>query len=172
MLIRRVESPWGALELLAEDGQLQAVMFADSAELAQEPGSPARQSTGRRSGSAADRWVLEQTERQLEEYVQGQRQQFELPLLPRGTDFQRRIWTALASQVAFGQTVSYGGLAALAGRARAVRAVGNAVGRNPWVIVVPCHRVLASGGLLGGFGSGLDRKRGLLRHEHIGWREP
>ena len=65
-----------------------------------------------------------------------------------------------------------GQLAALAGRPRAVRAVGNAVGRNPWVIVVPCHRVLASGACLGGFSSGLERKRGLLRHERIDWREP
>ena len=102
----------------------------------------------------------------------GRRQRFDLPLLPRGTEFQRRIWTALAERVAFGRTVSYGGLAALAGRPSAVRAVGNAVGRNPWVIVVPCHRVLASGGRLGGFSSGLERKRGLLRHERIDWREP
>jgi len=169
MLHRSITSPWGQLELLADDGQLQAVMFADSDALALEPGvldGPAPVAPL----SIQDRWVLDQAERQLCEYAEGSRRVFELPLLPRGTEFQRRIWSALSDQVAFGHSVSYGGLAALAGRPRAVRAVGNAVARNPWVIVVPCHRVLAGGGRLGGFSSGLERKRGLLLHEQIGWR--
>ena len=176
MLRRTLSSPWGSLELLATDGQLQAIVFSDAVDLAAELASTrlaaGSVASAARRPAAQDLWVLDQAEQQLEEYAAGRRQHFELPLLPRGTEFQRTIWDALAKRVAFGTSTSYGQLAALAGRPRAVRAVGNAVGRNPWVIVVPCHRVLASGACLGGFSSGLERKRGLLRHERIDWREP
>lgn len=171
MMHTTIDSPWGPLDLVATEGALQAVLFAGSGDLARElalAGQAARGAAQR----AQDAAVLDAGQRQLAEYAAGQRTGFDLPLLARGSDFQRRVWQALSARVAFGSSVSYGGLAALAGRPRAVRAVGNAVGANPWVIVVPCHRVLAGGGRLGGFSSGLERKRALLRHERIGWREP
>ena len=88
----------------------------------------------------------------------------DLPLAPRGTGFQLRVWERLRA-IPSGETASYGGIAEEIGRPRAARAVGGAVGRNPLSIVVPCHRVLAAGGALGGYASGLDRKRWLLAHE-------
>ena len=90
----------------------------------------------------------------------------ELPLAPRGTPFQLRVWERLRA-IPRGGTASYGEVAAGVGRPRAARAVGGAVGRNPLSIVVPCHRVLAAGGALGGYASGLDRKRWLLAHEGV-----
>jgi methylated-DNA-[protein]-cysteine S-methyltransferase len=170
MLTRRVDSPWGGLWLVAEDSRLQGVYFEDSNDLSGALGQGWHQGAGATAEWPADRWVLDASEQQLAEYAAGTRHSFDLPLLERGTPFQQRIWAALA-RVPFGQTVSYGSLASLAGRPSAARAVGNAVGGNPWVIVVPCHRVLAAGGKLGGFSSGLDRKRELLRLEGISWRE-
>lgn len=90
----------------------------------------------------------------------------ELPLAPRGTPFQLRVWERLRA-IPLGATASYGEVAADVGRPGAARAVGGAVGRNPLSIVVPCHRVLAAGGALGGYASGLDRKRWLLTHEGV-----
>jgi methylated-DNA-[protein]-cysteine S-methyltransferase len=101
---------------------------------------------------------------QLDEYFAGARRRFELPLAPRGTPFQRRVWAALAD-IAFGATISYRELAEMVGDARAVRAVGGANGRNPLPIVLPCHRVIGADGSLTGFGGGLERKRWLLEHE-------
>ena len=96
----------------------------------------------------------------------------EVPLDPSfGTVFQRSVWEALRA-IPYGQTLSYGALAARVGKPGAARAVGSALGENPLCIVVPCHRVLAAGGKLGGFSAGLDWKRRLLRLEGIGdWKE-
>jgi methylated-DNA-[protein]-cysteine S-methyltransferase len=96
----------------------------------------------------------------------------EFPLDPAfGTTFQRAVWDA-ARDVPHGQTVTYGKLAARVGSPSAARAVGSALGENPFCIVVPCHRILATGGKLGGFSAGLDWKRRLLRLEGIeGWKE-
>ena len=88
----------------------------------------------------------------------------DLPLAPRGTAFQQRVWEALRA-IPCGATTSYGEIALDIGQPGAARAVGGAVGRNPISVVVPCHRVIAADGSLGGFASGLDRKRWLLRHE-------
>ncbi len=90
--------------------------------------------------------------------------EFELPLAPRGTSFQERVWKRLQS-VAVGTTTSYGALARAIRKPSAARAVGMAVGRNPLAVIVPCHRVIAADGGLGGYASGLDRKRWLLTHE-------
>lgn len=84
-----------------------------------------------------------------------------------GTPFQRRVWSALR-RIPSGRTISYAALAARIGHPRAVRAVGTANGRNPVAIVVPCHRVVATGGGLGGYGGGLAKKRWLLQHEGSG----
>jgi methylated-DNA-[protein]-cysteine S-methyltransferase len=98
---------------------------------------------------------------QLADYFAGRRTEFDLPLAPRGTEFQRRVWAALR-QIPYGRTVSYGELAAEIGRPSAARAVGMANGRNPIGIIVPCHRVVGATGDLTGYGGGLDRKRQLL----------
>lgn len=108
--------------------------------------------------------ALLELQRQYLEYESGRRQQFELPILFRGTEFQKRVWNALG-QIGFGQTTSYGQLANAIGSKTAVRAVGAAVGRNPVSVIVPCHRVLGSNGSLTGYAGGLDRKRALLVHE-------
>lgn len=109
---------------------------------------------------------------QLAEYFAGARVAFDLPLAPRGTPFQRRVWDALR-EIPYGETISYAQLARRIDRPKAMRAVGAANGRNPIGIVVPCHRVIGADGSLTGYGGGLDRKRALLEHEarvSSGWR--
>jgi len=101
---------------------------------------------------------------QLQQYLAGQRQAFELPLAPAGTAFQQHVWTLL-TEIPFGAIATYGEIAARAGRAGAARAVGAACHRNPIPIFIPCHRVVAAGGRLGGFSLGLDLKRRLLTLE-------
>lgn len=101
---------------------------------------------------------------QLDEYFAGERREFELRLRFAGSEFRRRVWEALRS-IPFGETRSYGQLAAGIGSPGAARAVGLANGRNPFAIVVPCHRVLGADGKLVGYGGGLERKRWLLDHE-------
>lgn len=110
--------------------------------------------------------LLEAARQQLEDYFAGQRQDFALPLAPHGTAFQQKVWTAMAA-IPYGQTRTYGQLAGLLGTAP--RAVGGACGRNPLPIIVPCHRVLAAQGRLGGYSGldGLESKRFLLTLE--GW---
>ena len=100
---------------------------------------------------------------QLEEYAGGRRREFELDLDLRGTPFDLDVWRAL-QRIPFGATETYGGLAQRIGAPGAARAVGNAAGRNPVPVIVPCHRLLASKGV-GGFSGGLDVKRALLAHE-------
>jgi len=104
---------------------------------------------------------------QIEEYFAGERRVFDLPLAPEGTDFQRKVWLALAD-ISLGQTWSYGQLARHIGEPSAVRAVGAANGRNPLPIILPCHRVIGSDGKLTGFGGGLPLKQWLLDHEGVG----
>lgn len=108
--------------------------------------------------------VLRQLKIELAEYFAGKRTQFDVPVAFKGTEFQQSVWTALQT-IGRSETTSYGALAAAIGRPKAVRAVGTAVGRNPLCIVVPCHRVLASDGSLGGYVAGLERKRHLLTLE-------
>lgn len=110
--------------------------------------------------------LLEQTAAQLDEYFAGTRADFDLPLDPAGTDFQRQVWELL-SQIPHGVVATYGELAIKLGKPTASRAVGAATGRNPISIVVPCHRVMGSTGSLTGFAGGLDAKRHLLVHEGI-----
>ena len=105
-----------------------------------------------------------QVQVQLQEYFAHQRQQFNLPIQPQGTDFQRQVWQVLV-QIPYGETMSYGELAQAIQQPTAARAVGAANGRNPIAVVVPCHRVIASNGKLTGYAGGLDRKQWLLGHE-------
>ena len=108
--------------------------------------------------------VLAQAREELLAYFDGRLRDFEIPLAPNGTDFQRRVWQELRS-IPFGTTVSYAEVARRVSNTAAVRAVGAANGRNPIPIIVPCHRVIGSDGSLTGFGGGLERKRWLLDHE-------
>ncbi|MGH9028049.1 MAG: methylated-DNA--[protein]-cysteine S-methyltransferase [Acidimicrobiales bacterium] len=103
---------------------------------------------------------------QLSEYFAGRRTEFDLPLELTGTPFQRQVWLTLAD-IPYGETVSYAELATMVGRPKAFRAVGQANGSNPVPIVLPCHRVVASGGGIGGYGGGLDMKRHLLALEGV-----
>jgi methylated-DNA-[protein]-cysteine S-methyltransferase len=101
---------------------------------------------------------------QLEEYFQGKRKDFQLKLLPKGTEFQKKVWERLAV-IPYGKTVAYRDIACEIGNPKAVRAVGSANSRNPLWIVVPCHRVIGSSGDLTGYAGGLWRKKWLLEHE-------
>lgn len=103
---------------------------------------------------------------QLEEYFAGARRDFDLELAPRGTAFQLRVWQALRA-IPYGAVRSYGDIARALGQPKATRAIGQANGRNPLPIVIPCHRVIASGGSIGGYTGGLERKHRLLALEGV-----
>jgi methylated-DNA-[protein]-cysteine S-methyltransferase len=108
--------------------------------------------------------LLLQLENELLEYFAGQRTIFTLPLNPSGTPFQKSVWQTLCT-IAYGETISYASEAKLFGNPKAVRAVANANGRNPISIVIPCHRVIATGGGLGGYSGGIAKKEFLLALE-------
>ena len=112
-------------------------------------------------GSHSDDLLLREAESQLRAYFAGELTRFDLPLSPRGTEFQRRVWDAVA-RTPYGTTTTYSAVAAALGRPGACRAVGAANGRNPLPIVVPCHRLVGASGALTGYGGGLERKRALL----------
>ncbi len=114
--------------------------------------------------SVAELPWLEPACRELAEYFDGSRTHFEVSLDLRGTEFQRDVWAAL-SRIPYGETRTYGDVARDVARPRAMRAVGGANGANPVAVIVPCHRVIAAGGKLGGYGGGLPSKRRLLAFE-------
>lgn len=138
-------SPVGTLTLTEEEDALTGLYFGRLSRQGQEVLSP----------------VLEETARQLSEYFSGKRREFSLPLSPKGTEFQLRVWRALET-IPYGETRSYGDMARLIGSPKACRAVGMANHRNPISIIVPCHRVVGANGSLTGYGGGLDAKRFLL----------
>ncbi|GAA5181301.1 methylated-DNA--[protein]-cysteine S-methyltransferase [Niveibacterium umoris] len=108
--------------------------------------------------------LLGEAVRQLDEWFAGRRQAFDLPRAQVGTPFQRAVWEQIA-RVGFGETRDYGGVAAALGKPGSARAVGAATGRNPFTIIVPCHRLVARDGALTGYAGGLNRKRALLAFE-------
>lgn len=108
--------------------------------------------------------ITEATERQIGEYFNGTRKVFDLPLHPTGTDFQRRVWQALCD-IPYGQTRSYGELAVAIGNEKAFRAVASSNAKNGLAIIIPCHRVINTGGKLGGYAGGLAKKQWLLDYE-------
>lgn len=148
-------SPLGILTLVADDAALVAILWPDDA-----PGRVRLPATGER----ADHPVLAAAARQLGEYFAGARTAFDLPLAPRGTDFQQLVWAAL-NDIPYGETRSYADIATAIGRPTATRAVGAANGRNPISIVTPCHRVIGRSGALTGFAGGLPAKQHLLAIE-------
>ena len=145
---RYYHSPLGELCLLSDGESLTGLYFDRNDENVRLEDVP----------------VLIDAERQLAEYFGGWRQTFDLPLRPRGTEFQQSVWRALL-EIPFGQTQSYSAVARRLGQEKAVRAVGLANGRNPISILIPCHRVIGSNGSLTGYGGGLWRKQFLLKHE-------
>ncbi len=109
-------------------------------------------------------FCVKECRKQLEEYFKGERRDFHLNLDPAGTDFQKAVWRQLL-QIPYGETTSYGAIAAILARPNASRAVGGANGKNPIAIIIPCHRVIGSDGSLTGYGGGLWRKRRLIGFE-------
>jgi methylated-DNA-[protein]-cysteine S-methyltransferase len=147
----RMDSPIGEL-LLVSDGRALT-------RLVMEPRERDFPVEGVRDPGA-----LSDVEDQLHSYFGGELTEFGLSMAPRGSDFQRRVWRALLD-IPYGETASYGEVAAAVGRPDAVRAVGTTNGRNPIAVIVPCHRVIGADGTLVGYGGGLPRKRQLLELE-------
>ncbi len=150
-----VDSPVGPLTIIASDAGVRAVLWPTD-----NPKRVPLDDVEANDGHP----VLVAAARQLGEYFDGDRRDFDLPLDPAGTDFQQSAWVALRS-IPFGTTVSYGEQAEQMGDKRKARAVGAANGRNPISIIVPCHRVVGSNGALTGFAGGIDTKHWLLTHE-------
>ncbi len=151
-----LETPVGTLRLV---GSEEAIERIDLPNRAAEPPNPAW-----RVSNGALPAALAEAKKQLEEYFAGERRDFDLPLAARGTRFQRLVWGELR-RIPFGRTISYGELAGRIGKPTASRAVGAANGKNPLPVVVPCHRVIGSGGTLVGYGGGLPTKQALLELE-------
>jgi len=149
-----VDSPVGPLFVAADEEGLHAIEFRENRH-------PVKRKADWREGDNA---VLRRARRQLDEYFSGKRRAFDLPLSPAGTEFQRSVWTKLAT-IPYGETISYAQLASRVGKPSAMRAVGAANGRNPLPIVLPCHRVIGADGSLTGFGGGLPTKQFLLKLE-------
>ncbi len=146
-------TPIGDLLLAGEDEMLSLVAFPEGS-MRRDPEPD---------------WIYNEKQfanarRQLTEYFDGERKEFDLPLSLAGTEFQLRVLDELR-RIPYGETTSYGDIAARIGKPKAMRAVGAANGRNPIPIIVPCHRVIGSSGDLTGFGGGLDAKQALLKLE-------
>ena len=147
---RRFSTELGELELSATSDALIGLEFVSPGHVAPNSDTPA---------------LLVTAEREIRSYLAGTRHSFTIPLdLSAGTAFQQEVWRGL-QDIAYGETVSYSELACRVGRPRAARAIGNANHANPISIIVPCHRVIAADGSLGGYGGGLWRKEFLLELE-------
>jgi methylated-DNA-[protein]-cysteine S-methyltransferase len=148
ILYTTVSSPIGELMLCGDEESLTALHL---------PGHWAKPAAGWRRDDARFADVA----RQLEQYFDGERTTFDIPLRMQGGPFEREVWAELL-RIPYGETASYGEIARRVGKPHASRAVGAANGRNPIAIIVPCHRVIGSDGALTGYGGGLERKRALL----------
>ncbi len=148
------DSPIGPLLIAGDQEGVRHIQFPQEGKAAK----PERGWIEANSGAVAEAVA------QLRQYFAGRRSEFDLPLAPQGTPFQLAVWREL-QKIPYGQTISYGELARRIGNPKASRAVGSANGANQIPIVIPCHRVIAAGGKLGGFGGGLPVKEALLAHE-------
>jgi methylated-DNA-[protein]-cysteine S-methyltransferase len=155
LFYEEMKSPVGKLKLVASSRALVAVLW--------EKERPNRVKLDQMSLDPRHPILIE-TERQLSEYFAGKRAEFDLPLQPDGTEFQKKVWRTLR-EIPFGKTKSYLDLARAIGSPNAFRAVGAANGKNPLSIVVPCHRVVGADGALTGFAGGLETKAALLAFE-------
>ena len=142
------KSPLGPIEITATQDSILSLDFVE----AMQP------------GDADLPFCLKTGLKQLDEYFRGQRKEFLLKLDPPGTRFQKMVWRQL-EKISFGEVVTYGQIASIIGKPTASRAVGNANGKNPISIIIPCHRVVGSDGNLTGYGGGLWRKQWLIKHE-------
>jgi len=142
---------------VVQDGHLVRLSHCDSAEEARRE----QRELHPKAVHAPDRPPLPALREQLDEYFAGQRREFDLPLAPQGTGFQRQVWRALEA-IPFGETRSYADVARTVDRPQGYQAVGQANHNNPIGVVIPCHRVIAADGGLGGYAAGLERKRQLL----------
>jgi AraC family transcriptional regulator of adaptative response/methylated-DNA-[protein]-cysteine methyltransferase len=164
LVARWLETPLGPMLAVAGDAGLQLLEFVDRRALETE-----LQALRRKLGSAivpGDHPILDRATAQLAEYFAGTRQEFDLPVMQPGSDFQLRVWGALCG-IPYGATRSYAEVARTVGAPAAVRAIGTTNGRNQVAIVVPCHRVIRSDGSLCGYGGGRWRKQWLLDHERL-----
>lgn len=148
-----IETDLGTLTIVCDEEALLCIDFGKT-----EPHGTIRKHTE----------MIEKTAGQLKEYLAGRRQVFDLPLKPEGTEFQKKVWNALLT-VPYGETRSYGDIAAQIENPKASRAVGMANNRNPIPIIIPCHRIIGAGGSLVGYGGGLDIKVKLLKLERPGF---
>jgi len=148
MISATYESPVGVLTLISDGAALAHLEF-ENPRYAYE------------SAPAGQDKILAQARRELDAYFAGKLTRFTVPVAPRGTEFQRKCWSAL-QQIPYGATRSYGQQADLIGSPKAMRAVGLANGRNPISIIIPCHRVIGANGSLTGYGGGMSRKQFLL----------
>jgi methylated-DNA-[protein]-cysteine S-methyltransferase len=142
------KSPLGPIEIVGVQDSIISLDFVDQAP----------------AGDADLPFCLKTCLRQLDEYFNGERKAFLLNLAPQGTPFQKQVWRQL-EKIPYGDVVSYAEIAKIIGKPKACRAVGNANGRNPIAVIIPCHRVIGSDGGLTGYGGGLWRKEWLLKHE-------
>lgn len=142
-----IASPLGNIRINSRDGCLSEVKFTDEET----------------DGEILDQALLDTVE-QLKEYFAGDRKSFDMPIGLGGTDFQRKVWLEVG-RIPFGQTTTYMKISQKLGNPAAIRAVGTAIGANPILVVLPCHRVLGSDGSLTGYAGGLDRKKALLELE-------
>ena len=156
MNIAYIETPIGVLRIKSKDNRLVEIHAMQESE-------PFASDT--RTDEECE--VVSATRKQLDEYFLGERQNFDLPLnMSQGSRFEQSVWRVL-QEIPYGETLSYGQVAKKVGCPKGARAVGNAVGSNPLLIVVPCHRVIKGDGTIGGFSAGLEKKRGLMRIEKI-----
>jgi len=153
VVYRTIDSPVGRLLLAGDRHALRRLAFAGPRQPRIDPAWVADESG-----------ILDAVARELEAYFAGHLRRFSVPVAPRGTAFQERVWRAL-QDIPYGETVSYGELARRIQAEKAVRAVGAANGANPIAIIIPCHRVIGANGSLTGFGGGLPVKRALLELE-------
>lgn len=149
---KKMSSPLGAVYLVASETGLQELIFED-------PGYEKMKDDRSPQGK-----ILLQAEQEVREYMEGSRQKFEVPLDLIGSDFQKRVWGRL-SKIHYGVTKSYKDIAKEIKNEKASRAVGTANGKNPICIIIPCHRVIAANGALGGYSGGLHIKKKLLALE-------
>ena len=147
--------PLCKIGIAEEDGAVCRIIFGGKAQAAN------MEKTGFKEDETQ---LIKKAAAQLGEYFDGKRKTFNLPLAPRGTEFQMTVWKALQT-IPYGKTCSYGQLAAMIGNPKACRAVGMANNRNPLAVIIPCHRVIGSDGSLTGYAGGLELKEKLIRLE-------
>lgn len=144
---RTLSSPLGFLTIKSEGSSITELSFGKQVKM----------------DDGNDR-IVKQCEKELQECFSGTRTAFTVPFLTKGTDFQKKVWDVIA-RIPFGKTITYTELAKRAGKPKAIRAAASACGKNPIVVMIPCHRVVSSNGELGGYNGGIKKKQWLLQHE-------